>query len=315
MTAYGARRIWLLLSSLGLIAAGPRPVTNVQREGPSNKAETEIVKSMAAISSTLKEAKGSAVAERSNCARGIYDEQSDLCAQWKAANAAERGADAAKWSVVIGWVGVLLGLVTMGAAIAAAIFAKRAADANRAANKLFQKHVSAKLETENFVFKMPAQAPPNGPWLAQLSFQVDNLGDTAAHKAKFIVTAYLLDRRRPMNRMRASAYAGAVRLGLKSDVEVVLKIKPEDLAEISRDRVNRVLLHVDGSFDNVFGERVRGDRWLLGVTRRKGVVGSDHHADDFRSVDADFINRLNAGVERKAQNRQGLRSTASLPSG
>ncbi|MDE0877472.1 MAG: hypothetical protein OSB00_02235 [Sphingomonas bacterium] len=46
--------------------------------------------------------------------------ESDLCAQWKA-------ADAASNQVSIGWLGLLLGSVTMGAAIAAALYARDAA--------------------------------------------------------------------------------------------------------------------------------------------------------------------------------------------
>ncbi|MFM9978766.1 MAG: hypothetical protein ACKVOP_12070 [Sphingomonadaceae bacterium] len=52
---------------------------------------------------------------------------SDLCAQWKAADAAFDGARASERQVLIGWIGLVLGAVTMGAAIAAAAYAKEAA--------------------------------------------------------------------------------------------------------------------------------------------------------------------------------------------
>jgi len=64
----------------------------------------------------------------SPCEKGQDKRYSDLCAQWKAADAA---AEAAKWSygqIWIGGVGLILGIITMGAAVAAAIFAKRAAE-------------------------------------------------------------------------------------------------------------------------------------------------------------------------------------------
>lgn len=63
------------------------------------------------------------------CRREASDRNSDLCAQWKAADAA---ADSVLWterSFYLELGGMLVGLVTLGAAIAAAWFAKRAADA------------------------------------------------------------------------------------------------------------------------------------------------------------------------------------------
>lgn len=62
------------------------------------------------------------------CARGRDVRSSDLCAQWKAADAA---ADAARWSwwqMVVGILGVVVGAATVGAAIAAALYAKKAAE-------------------------------------------------------------------------------------------------------------------------------------------------------------------------------------------
>jgi hypothetical protein len=52
----------------------------------------------------------------------------NLCAQWKAAIAAESSADAAWWTVYFAGLGIALTVITMAAAIAAAYFAKRAAD-------------------------------------------------------------------------------------------------------------------------------------------------------------------------------------------
>lgn len=64
------------------------------------------------------------------------------CAEWKAADAAKSSADATWWTVYIAGVGAALAATTMIAAIAAALFAKRAAfetqrsaDAAHAANR------------------------------------------------------------------------------------------------------------------------------------------------------------------------------------
>jgi hypothetical protein len=62
------------------------------------------------------------------CKQGHDDRQSDLCAQWKAADAATDAARSSDTQTFIGWIGLLLGGITMGAAIAAAIYAKKAAE-------------------------------------------------------------------------------------------------------------------------------------------------------------------------------------------
>ena len=61
------------------------------------------------------------------CPNGKDRRNSDLCAQWKAADAAFDAARAGERQTIIGWIGLLLGFVTMGAALAAAWYAKRAA--------------------------------------------------------------------------------------------------------------------------------------------------------------------------------------------
>ncbi|MBW8294740.1 hypothetical protein [Sphingopyxis sp.] len=63
------------------------------------------------------------------CAPGTEDRTSDLCAQWKAADAAEEAARWSFWQMALTGLGLLLGAITMGAAIAAAVYAKRAAKA------------------------------------------------------------------------------------------------------------------------------------------------------------------------------------------
>jgi hypothetical protein len=66
-----------------------------------------------------------------DCSESGKDRSSELCAQWKAANAAT-------WSVWIALGGLLLGIFTTLAAIGAAIFARRAAISTRDAAKVAQ---------------------------------------------------------------------------------------------------------------------------------------------------------------------------------
>ena len=66
------------------------------------------------------------------CEYGKDDRKSDLCAQWKAADAAYDAALWAWWQLILGGAGLALGAATMAAAIAAAVYAKRAAVATEA---------------------------------------------------------------------------------------------------------------------------------------------------------------------------------------
>ncbi|MFL9840045.1 hypothetical protein ABS767_03635 [Sphingomonas sp. ST-64] len=70
------------------------------------------------------------------CQRGKDDRSSDLCAQWKAADAAKESADWARrmypWIVA----GTIIGGLTLVAAVAAAMFAKSASDGAHEANRI-----------------------------------------------------------------------------------------------------------------------------------------------------------------------------------
>lgn len=67
------------------------------------------------------------------CDKGEQDRKSDLCAQWYAADAAKMSAVWTRWTGVFTGFGLFVGAITMGAAIFAAIFAKKAADHTREA--------------------------------------------------------------------------------------------------------------------------------------------------------------------------------------
>lgn len=60
------------------------------------------------------------------------DRTSELCAAWKSADAAAAAAQYSFWQLVVAWIGAALGALTMSAAIAAAIYARRAAEAGEA---------------------------------------------------------------------------------------------------------------------------------------------------------------------------------------
>ncbi|RVT93443.1 hypothetical protein [Sphingomonas crocodyli] len=65
------------------------------------------------------------------CYSAKTPETAAFCAQWKAADAAKSSADASWWTVYFAGLGIVLGAITMAAAIAAAYFAKKAAYENK----------------------------------------------------------------------------------------------------------------------------------------------------------------------------------------
>lgn len=61
------------------------------------------------------------------CSKGEENRSSDLCAQWKAADAAKESADWTRRTFYTAISGVVVGVLTLGAAVAAALFARQAA--------------------------------------------------------------------------------------------------------------------------------------------------------------------------------------------
>lgn len=99
---------------MGLTLIGASPPT---KDAPSFRAatKTEAVRGQS-----------KAVSEDQGCLRGREDRKSNTCAQWKAADAAADAAQAAWRQAFIGWIGLILGGITMTAAIAAAFYARSA---------------------------------------------------------------------------------------------------------------------------------------------------------------------------------------------
>jgi hypothetical protein len=123
-----------IILALGLILAFALPSgqgSQAQQADPQQK----ISQPLERIANALDQA-NEPKRETADCAEGSNDRKSDLCAQWKAADAAKQAANAADWTVTVAWVGVALGAITMGAAIAAAKFAYDAAVHTRDANDI-----------------------------------------------------------------------------------------------------------------------------------------------------------------------------------
>lgn len=116
---------WLIL------AASPE-----QHPGPAAQSQSEkaVVQSLNEIAASLKEASHPPQAD-AGCKQGADNRQSDLCAQWKAADAAKESADWTRRAYWLALVGALTGALTLLAAGAAAWYAREAArHTDRAAN-------------------------------------------------------------------------------------------------------------------------------------------------------------------------------------
>ena len=115
---------WLSLLAANESKLAPQNISNAQATTQSN-ASSEVTKPTPQTVTTPETPE--AQPKDSGCADGKDRRNSDLCAQWKAADAAFDSARATERQIIIGWLGLALGAVTMVAAIAAAIYARKAA--------------------------------------------------------------------------------------------------------------------------------------------------------------------------------------------
>lgn len=113
-------RLIFAVAGLTLLAASPPKDAGSQ---PADRASTDIGKSLSDIAASLKQTSAPSQHDKP-CREGQDDRSSDLCAQWKAADAAQSASRAAWW---IGCVSGLIGALTLAAAWSAAKWAKNAA--------------------------------------------------------------------------------------------------------------------------------------------------------------------------------------------
>ena len=106
----------VFVSALGLLLVAAAPGTATVSTEPPKPASDKVTPETIKLS-----------AEMQPCERGSDNRKSDLCAQWKAADAASSSADWAYWTMLAGAVGLLIGGGTLFAAWRAAHWAKEAA--------------------------------------------------------------------------------------------------------------------------------------------------------------------------------------------
>lgn len=128
-----SRNYWrYILAAFGWLAlVGASPILNGKGVNGQTDRIRAISEQRAQAASTIPE-QDATPSPDTGCKKGQDKRESDLCAQWKAADAAFDAARAGEKQAIIGYIGLILGAVTMGAALAAALYAKRAAVATEA---------------------------------------------------------------------------------------------------------------------------------------------------------------------------------------
>lgn len=117
---------WIILVAIGLALVGANRVASDNTQNHQASPERQVAAPAAPAPTATPEHDGRP-REDKGCERGQDERRSDLCAQWKAADAAHDAARAGEAQTRIGYIGLALGVVTMIAAILAALYARRAA--------------------------------------------------------------------------------------------------------------------------------------------------------------------------------------------
>lgn len=168
------RGIFIALAGLILCAANP-PQPNGEK--PDTSSASKVEQSLADIASSLREVNKPSDLDQP-CEQGEDQRASDLCAQWKAADAASSAASAT-W--LFGALGTLIGGLTLGAAAAAAYFARKAAvetekGANAALEAVKETREANKIAERNAQRGMRPYLWPEAAW-----FDIDENEAITAH--------------------------------------------------------------------------------------------------------------------------------------
>lgn len=192
----------IILAAFGWLILAALPSQGVQREEQANSAES-IANSLQSISRSLEKTNKTSEYNPS-CTPGQDNRRSDLCAQWKAADSAY---EAATWTRRAYWLvllGTVIGAATLGAAVAAAKYArdaaahteagsreaKRAADAAEAglshARHVAETQLRAYIVSTKEAFTLKEEESAEYIF----TFEFKNSGQTPAHDLKISVDAY-----------------------------------------------------------------------------------------------------------------------------
>lgn len=131
---------------LSLAAAQPEKAA----PDPQAASRNQVAESLNEIATALKNQAESSELEKP-CDKGNDNRSSDLCAQWKAADAASLAADVAWWVAIVG---TLIGALTLATAFKAAQWARRAAEETKRTADLATDTSAADLRPYLFVERL-----------------------------------------------------------------------------------------------------------------------------------------------------------------
>lgn len=234
----------IILALIGLASLGASP-QKPDHEQPRDNSAQDIANSLQRIAATLKDAQKPSQHDEP-CTQGSDDRASDLCAQWKAADAAKSSAKAT-W--VFGAIGSAIGLLTLAAAGAAAWYARQAAihtetgadEARRAANAaedgLADARIASSLQLRPYVnLTNSSRATPtpfsNGD---AVPFAVRNFGQIPARNVQLAfgweIVARPIGERQIEIEMEPETYA-SIAPGQRIEDTITMDFDPAELARI-----------------------------------------------------------------------------------
>ena len=225
--------------------------------------------------------------EDPGCERGQDDRGSDLCAQWKAADAARSSANAAWW---LGIVGLMIGGLTLWAASRAAHWAKEAArhtedgaKAGWAAEKVTressERQLRAYLSVDEILISRIVEGEPLTAWV-----KVVNRGQTPARKVKqreCVIRAIGVPIRNP--KVKFGPWISVYDLGAGQKVSLPSTLVSDDLTsdQVISLMTGNVEFQVSGyiTYCDVFGRkrRVIYQAELTGESFRRATENESIH--------------------------------------
>lgn len=192
-----------IVFALGLILSGP---ANSQKPEPNQgQASDNAVGQPDRTAATFEKLPISPAPDK-GCERGQDDRQSDLCAQWKAADAAADSATWAYWTFWTGLLGLVIGGGTLFAAWRAAHWAKEAANHSQASalegKRAADSAVEANRNVRAWIANIPTQQGPSeqnkGSGLVidgyYFFLRFQNVGQSPAYNVTTYCTHKTLDR-------------------------------------------------------------------------------------------------------------------------
>lgn len=219
--------------TLGIALLGASPPSRRQQDKGDSPAQSAN-DAAEIIASAIRKSVLTPIAD-DGCQRGLDSRSSDLCAQWKAADAARDAADYSLWSLLIGIAGTFLLLATFGET-----------------RKIGRREQRAYLR-----LTVPTSPTSRNLNDGQYRIKVENYGKTPALKAHFQGTCFVSDA--PLSNFpndlawTEAGFNVVVHPGIPNDYGVPVTLSIED-AILAAQSENTVLYVVGrASYSDVFG--------------------------------------------------------------